>query len=210
MKEPDNGILWDQLIELLRPVHERALATARRLCRQPEDGDDLYHDAVLRAFQKLPSLRDEAKFRSWFFAVLLSLHRSRHRRAFWKRFVSLEEMLPDDEPIVGGGDGEEWRRADRATKALASLKPEQREAVVLFEIEGFRIEEIAAMQKASVSAVKSRLVRGRDNLRRYYVRQGWMGPATRATDGAREAPAEVPVWARSSSPGLVRRRGCDE
>ena len=150
MKEPDNGILWDQLIELLRPVHERALATARRLCRQPEDGDDLYHDAVLRAFQKLPSLRDEAKFRSWFFAVLLSLHRSRHRRAFWKRFVSLEEMLPDDEPIVGGGDGEEWRRADRATKALASLKPEQREAVVLFEIEGFRIEEIAAMQKAEI------------------------------------------------------------
>jgi predicted RNA polymerase sigma factor len=90
------------------------------------------------------------------------------------------------------------------------LKPEQREAIVLFEVEGFRIEEIAAIQKASIPAVKSRLVRGRDNLRRYYVRRGWMRPREQAGGAARIAPAGVPAWASSSSPGLVRRRESDE
>jgi RNA polymerase sigma-70 factor (ECF subfamily) len=210
MKEHESDARWGRLVELLRPIHEQALATARRLCREPADGDDLYQEAVLRAFEKLPTLRAEAKFRSWFFAVLLSLHRSRHRRAFWKRFVSMDEMAPDDAAAIRGVDAEEQQRADRASRALASLKPEQREAIVLFEIEGFRIEEIAAMQKASVPAVKSRLVRGRANLRRHYVRQGWMTPAERTADPARVAPTRVPAWASPSPPGLVRRRKNDE
>lgn len=210
MKKHESDARWGRLVELLRPVHAQALATARRLCRQPADGDDLYQEAVLRAFQKLPALRTEAKFRSWFFAVLLSLHRSRHRRAFWKRFVSVEEMPAGDLPVIHAGDAEEQERAERASRALASLRPEQREAIVLFEIEGFRIEEIAAIQKASVSAVKSRLVRGRGNLRRYYARQGWMDPAVRTAGAARVAPTGVPAWASSSSSGLVRRRNLDE
>ena len=49
MKEQESEARWDRLIELLRPVHEQALATARRLCRQTADGDDLYQEAVLRA-----------------------------------------------------------------------------------------------------------------------------------------------------------------
>jgi predicted RNA polymerase sigma factor len=53
---------------------------------------------------------------------------------------------------------------------MALLKPEQREALVLFEIESFAIEEIAAMQHASIPAVKSRLVRGREALRAHYER----------------------------------------
>jgi RNA polymerase sigma-70 factor (ECF subfamily) len=210
MREQESDARWGRLIALLRPIHEQALATARHLCRQPADGDDLYQEAVLRAFEKLPTLRAETKFRSWFFAVLLSLHRSRHRRAFWKRFVSIEEVCPGDVPVVGPRDAEQIQRADRASRALASLKPEQREALVLFEIEGFRIEEIAAMQKASVSAVKSRLVRGRANLRRYYERQGWMNPALRVAGAGRVVRSGVPAWASSSSPGLVRRRECDE
>jgi predicted DNA-binding protein YlxM (UPF0122 family) len=49
--------------------------------------------------------------------------------------------------------------------------------VVLFEIEGFSIEEIAAMQEVSISAVKSRLARGRDRLRRHYEKLGFAAEA---------------------------------
>ena len=61
---------------------------------------------------------------------------------------------------------------------LAGLPAVQREAVVLFEIEGFSVEEIAAMQEVTVSAVKSRLARGRDRLRRAYQRLG-LAPSPR-------------------------------
>jgi len=176
MKTRDHEATWERLSALLGPIHEGALATARRLCRSAADGDDLYQESVLRAFEKLHTLRDESRFRAWFYATMLSRHRNRYRRVFWKRQVSLDEAFPDGrEPV--GEDGADWaertRRAQRAVQALASLEAVQREVIVLFEIDGYTIEEIAEMQHVSLSAVKSRLSRGRTRLRRYYERKGW-------------------------------------
>ncbi len=162
---------WDRLLELLAPLHAQAAATARRLCRSTADGDDLLQEAVVRAAERLHSLRDDARFRPWFYAVLLNVHRSRARRAFWRRFLPLEtgaEVIGHD----GGAYAEEHRRATRAARALATLSPEMREAVVLFELDGFSIEEIASMQGVTLSAVKTRLVRARERLRRHYTRLG--------------------------------------
>jgi hypothetical protein len=61
----------------------------------------------------------------------------------------------------------------RAAHALAQLPRVQREAIVLHDIQGFTVDEIAAMQVATASAVKSRLSRGRERLRRFYLRRGW-------------------------------------
>ena len=162
---------WDRLLGLLAPFHAQAAATARRLCRSNADGDDLLQEAVLRAAAKVHMLRDDARFRPWFYAVLLSVHRSRARRSFWRRFLSLEtERERGFDPIGhdGGAWAEERRRAERAATALSTLSPVMREAIVLFELDGFSIEEIAAIQQVTLSAVKTRLARGRERLRRHY------------------------------------------
>jgi len=180
MEDPAIRERWERLAALLRPVHDQAVVTARRLGRSAADGDDLYQDAVVRAFEKLDTLREPSKFRAWFYTTLLNVHRSRHRRGFWKRFVALEDLPREDGPV--GEDGRIWEselaRADRASRALQTLGAHEREAVVLFEIEGFSIEEVARMQCASVPAVKSRLVRGRARLRRFYERHGGNPEAT--------------------------------
>ena len=62
--------------------------------------------------------------------------------------------------------------------ALASLPAVQREAIVLFELEHYSIEEIAGLQRASVTAVKTRLSRGRERLRRFYQQLGITEPHT--------------------------------
>jgi RNA polymerase sigma-70 factor (ECF subfamily) len=174
MEDPAIRERWERLAALLRPVHDQAFVTARRLGRSAADGEDLYQDTVIRAFEKLDTLREPSKFRAWFYTTLLNVHRSRYRRRFWKRFVALEELPREHDPA--GEDGRAWEseiaRADRASRALQTLGPPEREAVVLFEIEGFSIDEIARMQRASVAAVKSRLVRGRARLRRFYERHG--------------------------------------
>jgi RNA polymerase sigma-70 factor (ECF subfamily) len=163
---------WDRLTRLLRPIHGQAVATARRLSRSVHDGDDLYQETVLRAYDKLHGLRDESRFRSWFFATLLSRHRSRVRRPR-REWVSIEAGLDArDEPV--GEDGALWeeerRGAERATRALAGLETVQREAIVLHDLEGFSVEEVSEIQAVTISAVKSRLVRGREKLRRFYLR----------------------------------------
>jgi RNA polymerase sigma-70 factor (ECF subfamily) len=168
----ENPGRWQELLSRLQPFHESAALTARRLARTSDDGDDLLSEAILRAFEKLPSLRDPARFRSWFFAVLLSVHRNRARRHFWKRFLPLDGMTNGSEPV--GLDGarqvELARRAERARRALNTLNAEQREAIVLFELQGFTIEEIAEMSNVGISAIKSRLARGRERLRQRYER----------------------------------------
>jgi RNA polymerase sigma-70 factor (ECF subfamily) len=162
---------WSRFLELLAPIHDRAAATARRLSRSAEDGDDLFQEAVLRACTRFSSLRDRERFRSWFFSILLSVHRNRSRRSFWRRFLSLETRLAGGWTPVGADGGEmetERRRAASVARALAVLPAVQREAVVLFEMEGYSIEEIARMQGSSIPAVKTRLSRGRERLRRWY------------------------------------------
>jgi RNA polymerase sigma-70 factor, ECF subfamily len=161
-------IAWNELFELLEPIHDDVQLFARRIARSNAEGDDLFQEAVLRAGAKLPTLREHARFRAWMHSVVVSVHRTRSRRAFWRRLVS-SDSAPD--PV--GDDGARWAddraSALRAQSALATLSAPQREAIVLFELHGYSLEEIAEIQRASLSSVKSRLMRGRDRLRSFYA-----------------------------------------
>ncbi len=163
---------WNELFDLLGPIHDDVQLFARRIAGSNAEGDDVFQEAVLRAAAKLPSLRERAKFRSWMCSVIVSVHRTRCRRAFWKRLISRDDA--PREPV--GDDGARWAddraSARRATAALATLSPPQREAIVLFELQGYSLEEVAEIQRTSLSSVKSRLARGRDRLRGFYERLG--------------------------------------
>jgi len=169
-----------RLFELLAPSYDEARALARRIAGNNADGDDLFQDATLRAIAKLSQLREPSRFRLWFYRILLSVQRNHYRRGFWRRLISRDaDAAAGAVPDLVGDDGSRWaeRRASaaRAQRALATLPPVQREAVVLFEIQGFTVEEVAELQCAKVSAVKSRLARGRARLRSYYERHGICG-----------------------------------
>lgn len=155
-----------RLRRLIEPLHDRALAFARSIARSRADGDDLFQEALVRALGKLDGLRDDRAFRGWLFRVIVSVHRNRYRRAFWQRLLPLTS-----EPASEGSLAESLGASERARAALAQLAHEQREAIVLHDIEGWRIEEIAELEGTSVSAIKSRLSRGRDRLREVYARR---------------------------------------
>ena len=168
---------------LLAPIHDRVLLFARGLCRSPSDGDDLFQEAALRAFKKLDQLREDEAFRTWLFRIVITLHRKRARRAFWRRFLPLAgpEDAADD-VVAPAASGEHDYRVSawapdagdataRARAALATLPAEQREAIVLFEMEGWQVDEIARLQNVTASAIKSRLARGRERLRTFYARE---------------------------------------
>lgn len=156
-----------RLCRLLEPLHAELRACARRLCRSSADGDDLFQEAALRALGKIDMLESEEAFRSWFYRVLLSVHRNRVKRSFWSRLVP----IGDREPAVETADGADLGGAERIRLALARLPAEQREAIVLHDIQELSVDEIADVQGVSPSAVKSRLVRGRKQLRSIYKKR---------------------------------------
>ena len=156
-----------RLRRLLEPIHDRALAFARSVSRSRDDGDDLFQESLVRALHKVSMLRDDAAFKGWLFRIIINLHRNRSRRAFWKRLI----------PLVGNevGDNrshdETLGSVERARIALSQLPADQREAIVLHDIEGWAVGEIADLEGVSMSAIKSRLSRGRDRLRDIYTRR---------------------------------------
>ena len=164
----------DRFRRLIEPDWAKALAFARSLSRSRSDGDDLFQEAVERAIAKLVTLRDDAAFRGWFYRILVNAHRNRSRRSFWRRFLQISEAQQSEEDAtvadyrVGTWTPDAAESVRRARQALATLPAEQREAIVLFELEGWQVDEIAALLGVSASAVKSRLSRGRDRLRVFY------------------------------------------
>lgn len=169
---------------LLEPVYAGALGFARHVSRSRSDGDDLFQEALIRALAKLDSLRDDAAFKPWLYRIVITVHRNRSRTAFWRRFLQLgdREHAADTPHASGDYRVAEWspdaaESARRARLALATLPAVQREAIVLFEIEGWQVDELAALHGVSSSAIKSRLARGRARLRAYYEARHQAEPA---------------------------------
>jgi len=152
-----------------------------RLTENAEEARDLTQETFLRAFQSIVHFRGESDLRTWIYRIAINQARNRWR---WWRRRRRDATVSIDEPEIGNGrlgliatlkstttkDPEEDTLAnerERALrKALGTLKRVYREAVVLRDIEGFAYEEIATALNINVGTVKSRLARGRQELRR--------------------------------------------
>ncbi len=150
--------------QLVKPVYPELLRYARAMAGSVSDGDDLLQTALIKGWRGLKSLRDEAGFKVWMLRILRNTYRSQKRKKWLRNLVSLEAV--GDKAADTSLPFEE---KEAVRLALQGLPAQQREAVVLFEVLGLSVNEVASVQKASPSAVKSRLSRGRAKLRERYL-----------------------------------------
>ena len=159
-----------EFIKLLEPHYNDALRYSRALCASwsPDDAEDVLQQSFLQALENFSSLKDDFKFKSWFFKIITRVFYSSVRKHFWKKFLPLddESAIPE---MPGVFENPEMNAEGEALyKALGKLSSKERAAILLFEIAEFSIEEIKAIQnERSISAVKSRLSRVRAKLRKY-------------------------------------------
>ncbi len=158
--------------ELLKPHHEYLARFCNRLCRSDDDGQDLYQQAILKALVKLDSLRNRRRFRQWLSSIVVNEHRSQCRRQRLRQLIGLSPRpgRSTNSPSAGESavDPPDPDRAIRLRQCLQRLTPAKREAVVLFEVEGYSIGEIAEIQRISVTAAKTRVSRARRELQTLY------------------------------------------
>lgn len=159
-----------EFTDLLKPHYNDAVNYCRALCSgsAKAEAEEILQQALLKAFEKIGSLKDKAKFRSWFFQIITRCFYDAVRKPFWSRFVSLnsekgaaaftiyeDDYFDENQELIG---------------ALSKLEKKERAALLLFEIGGFSIKEITGMQNEnSESAVKSRLSRARKKLKEFMV-----------------------------------------
>lgn len=139
-------------VEALRP-------TLYRVCRAQlsvaADREDAVQEAVLRAWRKLGTLRDESRFDGWFIRILINVcHNLQRQRG---RVVPME--IPPEPPPRDDS------RARALREAMNALDERQRLCVLLHYIEGYTVKETATMLGIGESAAKLRLMRGRRRLK---------------------------------------------
>ena len=134
---------------------------AYRMTGSEATAEDVVQDCFL-ALWRNPAAYDPGRgaLRAFLLGVVrnLLLKRWRGERAY--------DSLEDDSSVCGPLDLEDRERADAVASAIGMLPPLQREAVILAEYEDMPLEEIARATGSELAAVKSRLHRARQNLRR--------------------------------------------
>ncbi|MBN8929042.1 MAG: RNA polymerase subunit sigma [Rhodospirillales bacterium 69-11] len=147
---------------------EASLPALRRyaiaLLRNRDDADDLVHDCVVRALDKLHTRRDDADVRAWLFTIMHNLFVSQLRRKRVRPVAEpLEERHEDAHAAEAGQDGPlRWRDLMRA---LAQLPEEQRSVLLLVSVEDLSYAETATVLDVPIGTVMSRLSRARERLR---------------------------------------------
>ncbi len=149
--------------ELLRRHNDHLWQTALRTSYNREDAADALQDALLSAHRTAASFRAEAEVRSWLHAIVVNACLDRIRRNKTRRAIALApESLP--EPTVVRDEYSELELSIVVDRALFSLPPDQRTALVAVDLEGYSVADAAEMLGVPVGTVKSRCARARARL----------------------------------------------
>jgi RNA polymerase sigma-70 factor, ECF subfamily len=137
---------------------------ARALTRDPGRADDLVQDTLLRALAKQHLWQPDTNLRAWLFTLMHNQYVNDVRRSAREgQTVEIDTM---SNGLAATTDPTASRQLHELRRALAQLPDEQREAILLVGLEGLSYAETAAILAVPVGTVRSRLSRGRDNLRR--------------------------------------------
>lgn len=157
---------------------DRLWAVAVRTMGNPHDAADGLQDGLVAAYRRADTFRGDAAVTTWLHRVVVNACLDRLRAAKVRRAEALPDDLDDHRAGAGRGssststgpvdDPEQAAVADdrrRAVlEALATLPAEQRAALVLVDMEGYPVSEVAVMLDCAEGTVKSRCSRGRVRL----------------------------------------------
>jgi RNA polymerase sigma-70 factor, ECF subfamily len=176
---------YEHLIERFqKPVYNLAW----RLLNDPADASDVVQEVFLKVFRSVDRFRGDSSLRTWIYRIAVNESHNRRRWLFrhHRGETSLDDNFDDsgarEKPLADGGETPFEFTMNREAQllleeALAAMDPLFSAALVLREIEDMSYEEIADVLEVSLGTVKSRIVRGRDSLRRYLSRRLEVAPS---------------------------------
>ena len=151
-----------------------------RLVDNPADAADVAQEVFLKVFRKISGFRAESSLKTWIYRI--AVNEARNQRRWFIRHRGKEIGLEPAESNVQGpqdwlsdpGRSPYQTALDQEThalieSALQKVSPNYRAAVVLREVEDLSYEEISEVLEISLGTVKSRILRGRESLRKHLV-----------------------------------------
>ena len=151
-------------MQLYKPVQHRLSAYCRVVTGNEEMALDLVQDTITATFESFHKLRNPGSFQFFLIGIARNCH-LKHQRTR-KFFGKQSDIKPSNIEVTS--DSVEMRHdVELIHQCIARLNDEQREVILLFHIMGFSLKEIADNLSVTEAAVKNRLARGRENLKRF-------------------------------------------
>ena len=150
-----------------------------RITRDPEEASDLTQETFLRALKGIQKFRGDSGIKTWLFRI--AINQSKNRFRWWKsrrrdKTVSLDAPVGDSQTTVGemipgkGNSPEAETLLSEQERILFEMLSELpdifREAIILCDIQGLTYQEMSEVLEISIGTVKSRISRGREELRK--------------------------------------------
>lgn len=151
-----------------------------RILGDREEALDVSQEVFFSVFRKLHHFRGESSLKTWIYRI--TINRASNRCRWWNRLrrrgtISLDEHLSKDdsrtlsEALESAGNTPEQdlvlqEKRLEIERSLRRLPVQQRVAVIMRDVEGLSYDEIAALLQVSLGTVKSRIARGREELKR--------------------------------------------
>lgn len=151
----------DYFMSLLNPYHDKLVRYVHAMTRNTEDARDIIGETILVAFEQMDNLRDHEAFPFYIFKIARrQFFKLIRRRKLFIGYNHTHEDLQCDTSIAP----DVLPDVSILNHAIQKLPTKHREALVLFELSGFSLEEIRLIQGGSISGVKSRVTRARQKL----------------------------------------------
>lgn len=170
---------FDKLVTMYSP---RLYNTAYGLLKSKQDVEEVVQDAFIRAFRALNNFRGDASFETWMHRITINLARNKYhwnRRRGGKETINIPDMTDECQEQLDYLYPDNRMRPDliienselesEIMNGFAGLPESLRKTMELRHISNLQYEEIAAQLSCKVGTVKSRLARGRELLRKYFI-----------------------------------------
>ncbi|MBQ2614613.1 MAG: sigma-70 family RNA polymerase sigma factor [Clostridia bacterium] len=161
---------------LVQEYQTRIFSIAYRMMQNQEDAADLTQEILLKLFKNLDKFRGNSKFSTWVYRVATNSCLDALKKAKRQSAYSLDKAIETEEGTLLGeipdkGSmpqelAEKKAMIEAVRLGILKLSKEHQRVIVLREVEGFSYEEIAQILNCSVGTVKSRINRGRENLKK--------------------------------------------
>ena len=156
------GFPMNDFARLLEAQIPRLRRYARALTRDVSRADDLVQSCLARAVAKQHLWQYGTDLRAWLFTILHNQHVNEVRRSIRE---GSNVMLEEAPQLTVQSNAIPTLQLRDLEAALGRLQPEQRQVILLVGLEGMSYEEVASVLNTPIGTVRSRLSRGRDQLR---------------------------------------------
>ncbi len=161
--------------ELFVAIRDDMFRWIYSMLRNEDETEEVLQECCVRIFRHLPRLKESSRFGSWAARMIVNQVNTRRVKVRRTRLDHLEEGIEAQEeslPLQGSVGRVNPRTAasrsqvlDHVNRAISDLPPKQRTAVMLFDIQGWSIRQIAEELGCSEGAVKFNMFQGRRKLR---------------------------------------------